>query len=87
MIPLNGVIAKKSRDYQKKLMVEKDHRIKLMHEVRAAAALLYACFAWWSPWPTSSLTCRCLRWPLPDPQWHQGFEALRVGTTLCQLHH
>jgi ATP-binding cassette subfamily C (CFTR/MRP) protein 1 len=35
MIPLNGYLAKKSRDYQKRIMKEKDSRIKLMNEVIA----------------------------------------------------
>ena len=33
MIPVNGYIAKKSRDYQKAQMKAKDDRIKLMNEV------------------------------------------------------
>ena len=33
MIPLNGYLAKKSRDFQKRIMKEKDSRIKLMNEV------------------------------------------------------
>lgn len=33
MIPVNGIIAKKSRDFQKQQMKHKDHRIKLINEV------------------------------------------------------
>eukprot|EP00049_Salpingoeca_infusionum_P023551 m.12723 g.12723 ORF g.12723 m.12723 type:complete len:1556 (+) comp5858_c0_seq1:79-4746(+) len=45
MIPLNGYLAKKSRDFQKLLMKEKDSRIKLMNEVLNGIRVLKL-YAW-----------------------------------------
>lgn len=48
MVPLNGVIAKTMRNYQKKLMGQKDQRIKLMNEVLNGIKVLKL-YAWERP--------------------------------------
>eukprot|EP00043_Microstomoeca_roanoka_P016335 m.166363 g.166363 ORF g.166363 m.166363 type:complete len:1602 (+) comp16436_c27_seq1:218-5023(+) len=45
MIPLNGVIAKKSRNLQKKQMKQKDDRVKLMNEILNGIKVLKL-YAW-----------------------------------------
>jgi ABC-type multidrug transport system fused ATPase/permease subunit len=48
MIPLNGYIAKKIRNFQKRLMKHKDHRIKLMTEILNGIKVLKL-YAWERP--------------------------------------
>ncbi|EDQ90327.1 uncharacterized protein MONBRDRAFT_18722 [Monosiga brevicollis MX1] len=48
MIPLNGVLAKVTRDLQKKIMKEKDDRIKHMHEILNGIKILKM-YAWERP--------------------------------------